>query len=141
MPLSIKEVLYIDLLDTTDLMRYLRDTAAFYREIKAAQKETPIIIVVPARKCYILSDFDASLPGNSLLRLSPFFRFSHLERVMCIMRKGTWIDPCFMCIIWNEGTFVKRGICVMKKVTWIHSNLMCIIRDEGTFTKRVICIM
>jgi len=49
-----KEVLYIDLLDTTDLMRYLQDTAAFYREIKAAQKETPIIIVDEIQKIPLL---------------------------------------------------------------------------------------
>lgn len=67
-----KEVLYIDLLDTTDLMRYLRDTAAFYREIKAAQKETPIIIVDEIQKIPLLL--------NEIHRLLE--EFPHLRFIM-----------------------------------------------------------
>ena len=65
-----KEVLYIDLLDTTDLMRYLRDTAAFYREIKVAQKETPTIIVDEIQKIPLLLD-----EIHRLLEEFPHLRF------------------------------------------------------------------
>ena len=67
-----KGVLYIDLLDTSDLMRYLRDTPAFYREIKAAQNETPIIIVDEIQKIPMLL--------NEIHRLLE--EFPHLRFIM-----------------------------------------------------------
>lgn len=65
-----KGILYIDLLDTSDLLRYLRDTPAFYREIKAAEKETPIIIVDEIQKIpLILNEI------HRLLEEFPHLRF------------------------------------------------------------------
>lgn len=68
--LTENEVLYIDLLDTTDLMRYLRDSAAFYREIKAAQTKSSIIIVDEVQKIPVLLD-----EIHRLLEEFPHLRF------------------------------------------------------------------
>jgi predicted AAA+ superfamily ATPase len=67
-----KGIFYIDLLDTYDLMRYLQDASAFYREIKAAQNETPIIIVDEIQKIPILL--------NEIHRLLE--EFPHLQFIM-----------------------------------------------------------
>lgn len=49
-------VLYIDLLDTGNLLRYAQDPSAFYREITAVQKESRIIIIDEIQKIPRLLD-------------------------------------------------------------------------------------
>lgn len=67
-----KGTLYVDLLDTSNLMLYIQDAAAFYREIKAIQKETQIIIVDEIQRVPILL--------NEIHRLIE--EFPHLQFIM-----------------------------------------------------------
>ena len=67
-----KGVLYIDLLDTSALMRYIHDTAAFYREIKAAREDFQVIIVDEIQRVPLLL--------NEIHRLIE--EFPHLQFIM-----------------------------------------------------------